>query len=81
MEDLRLLRQLWKSIDPQAHIGNDTPETKQQKEIEDRLQRLKLAKEKAKMNRKVQQLRRTGRLSQLTRGERVFCRGQQIAFV
>lgn len=75
---MRLLRQIWKVIDPQAHVGKDTPENTQLKEAATRLHELKVAREKERMKRRINRLQGTGNLTQLTRGEANFCRGHKL---
>jgi hypothetical protein len=75
---MRLLRQIWKVIDPQAHVGKDTPENTRLKEAATKLHELKVAREKERMERRIKRLRGTGNLTEMTRGERNFCRGQQL---
>ena len=57
VEDMRLLRQLWKLIDPSSAIGNDTPENTRQKELKVRLERRKVKHKVARMWHKVNQLK------------------------
>jgi hypothetical protein len=78
---MRLLRQIWKIIDPHAAIGADTQENRDQKELNRRLRARKLAQEIRKMERKVANLRRIGRLDKLSRGEKVFLREHKIDFL
>jgi hypothetical protein len=75
VEDMRLLRQLWKVIDPQAHIGKDTPENTELKSVAAKLHEAKVEREKERMREKVRRLRRSGAMSQLTAGEGNFLRG------
>ena len=72
MEDKRLLREIWHTIDPNHIIGEDTPRTTKNKVLRDRLKERKLAEDKERMKRKLNQLRRAGTLHTLTKGERSF---------
>ena len=75
---MRLLRQIWKVIDPQAHVGKDTPENTQLKEAVAKLHELKVKRETERMKRRIKRLQRTGDLTWMTTGERNFCRGQNL---
>ena len=81
VEDIRLLRQLWKVIDPQSVIGEDTPENEKCKEVKRKLHARQIKAEKRKMQRKVTHLRSIGCLDKLSRGEMVFLREHKIAFL
>ena len=79
VEDMRLLRQLWKLIDPSSAIGNDTPENTRQKELEARLERRKLEHKVARMQRKVDRLKAVHRdTDRLMGGEKAFCNKHHI---
>jgi hypothetical protein len=43
VEDMRLLRQIWKIIDPNHILGEDTPENQAQKELKEAIEKLRLA--------------------------------------
>ena len=81
VEDMRLLRQLWKLIDPFSPLGNDTPENRKQKELVKNLEARKLTFKVVRMRRRVDQLKVVHRgVERLTLGEKAFCRKHQIRF-
>jgi hypothetical protein len=81
VEDLRLLRQLWKVIDPNSPIGTDTPENRYVTEKEKERENARLEREKAKMVAKAAHLNLIGRLDKLTRTELIFIREYKLANV
>jgi hypothetical protein len=81
VEDLRLLRQLWKVIDPNSAIGADTEENRHIKEKEKEREEEKLRKEKKKMLSKLAYLRLIGRLDKFTKAEIIFLHEHKLAFV
>jgi hypothetical protein len=81
VEDLRLLRQLWKVIDPNSPIGTDTPENRYVTEKEKEHAAARLEREKAQMVAKVDHLTLIGRLDKLSRTELIFLREHKLANV
>ena len=75
---MRLLHQIWKVIDPQAHVGKDTPESTQLKEAAAKLHELKVKRETERMKRRIKRLQRTDDLTQMTTNERNFYHGQNL---
>jgi hypothetical protein len=72
VEDIRLLRQLWKNIDPSSALGADSPkkegiEAKNQEAMKDQDAKIR------RMRRKITKLKAIGRLDRMTVGDRSFC--------
>jgi hypothetical protein len=73
VDDIRLLRQLWKTIDPSSALGADSPkkkewiEAKNQEMMKDQDARIR------RMRRKITKLKAIGRLDRMTAGDRAFC--------
>jgi hypothetical protein len=74
VEDIRLLRQIWKIIQPNHILAEDTKENNDQRELKKAIEKLRIAETKKRLTAKVNRLRRAGRLRELTTGERNFMR-------
>ena len=78
VEDIRQLRQIWKIIQPNHLLGEDTLENQAQKELKEAIEKLQLAEQKKRMEKRVAMLRRHNRLRELKKGEITFMRGQKM---
>lgn len=78
VEDIRLLRQIWKIIQPSHLLGKDTAENSAQRDLKEKIEKLRIAETKRRLTDKVNMLKRAGRLNKLTRGEISFMRGNQM---
>jgi hypothetical protein len=79
VEDLSLLRRLWKIIDPNSPIGADTEENRKVKEKKQELEAVRVEREKTRMLVKLARLRAIGRLDKLTKPEIIFLQEHKLA--
>ena len=78
VEDMRLLRQIWKIIDPNHLLAKDTPENQRQKALKEAIEKLRIEEQKKRLQKRVDMLRRHGRLRELKAGEIAFMVGQKM---
>jgi hypothetical protein len=79
VKDIRLLRQIWKIIQLNHLLAEDTEENKAQKELKETIEKLRIAEQKKRLITRVTMLRRAGCLRELTRGEIAFMVGQKMS--
>ena len=75
VEDIRLLRQIWKIIQPSNLLAKDTQENIDNRVLKNTIEMHRINEQKKRLATKVARLRRAGRLRDLTTGERNFMRG------
>jgi len=78
VEDIRLLRQIWKIIQPSNLLAQDTRENIDNRALKETIETHRINEVKRKLAAKVARLRATNRLGALTTGERNFMRGNQM---
>jgi hypothetical protein len=78
VEDMRLLRDLWKRITPDAVIGADNAHTRRSREIAGNIARRESLAILKRLKSKIERLRLQGRLHTLTTGERNLANAHNV---
>jgi hypothetical protein len=78
VEDIRLLRQIWKIIQPSNLLAEDTQENIDNRVLKETIETHRIREAKRRLATKVAKLRAAGRLCNLTIGERNFMRGNAM---
>ena len=77
-EDMQLLRDLWKRINPDCAIGADNADTRRTREIAGNIARRQVRATVARLAEKIERLKRQRRLHTLTAGERILGRAHNL---